>query len=300
MSFPTEPAVPLPTWATDSGSIKIDPGATKRALGWEYAGVGLPYGEAPPFPWVNNELSNNGEWATYFKAVADYMKDNLPVAPTRQFLISGDTLYTLPTSPRKPLYIRIQMIGPGGGGAGSGTGAGNGTDGTFTQFGTNYAFGGKGAVGTTAGAGAGTSASNAFIIDGHYGQNGIVASGSTGVGAVSCAGGAGGAGGFFAGHGQGGTGITDASNLPQSGSTYGGGGGGGGIYTIGLSAGTNISSGGGGGAGGYLDKIIYNPADTYVISIGAGGTGGAAGTGGTTQPGGLGGYGVIFVTEHYQ
>ena len=74
MTFPTEPTQPLPTWATDSGAIKVDPGTTKRAEGWTYAGAGLQYGEAPPFPWVNNELYNNGTWATYFKNALTYVK----------------------------------------------------------------------------------------------------------------------------------------------------------------------------------------------------------------------------------
>lgn len=74
MAFPDEPSVPLPTWATDSGAIKVDPGDTKRGEGWTYAGVGVQYGEAPPFPWVNNEAYNNGQWASYFKDCMDYIK----------------------------------------------------------------------------------------------------------------------------------------------------------------------------------------------------------------------------------
>lgn len=73
MTFPTEPTVPLPTWANDTGAVKVDPGDTRRAEGWKYAGPGLQYGEAPPFPWVNNEAYNNGEWATYFKQGFDYI-----------------------------------------------------------------------------------------------------------------------------------------------------------------------------------------------------------------------------------
>jgi hypothetical protein len=74
MTFPIEPTEPLPTWATDGGAVKVDPGTTKRAEGWAYAGPGLQYGEAPPFPWVNNELYNNGTWATYFKNALTYIK----------------------------------------------------------------------------------------------------------------------------------------------------------------------------------------------------------------------------------
>lgn len=74
MTFPTEPTVPLPTWATDVGAVKVDPGVVKRGEGWVIAGPGLQYGEAPPFPWVNHELFNNGTWATYFKDGLDYVK----------------------------------------------------------------------------------------------------------------------------------------------------------------------------------------------------------------------------------
>lgn len=75
MVFPTEPTVPLPTWATDSGSVKVDPGSTKRAEGWTVAGPGLEYGEAPPFPWVNNEAFNNGEWAKYYQQALEFIRD---------------------------------------------------------------------------------------------------------------------------------------------------------------------------------------------------------------------------------
>lgn len=74
MAFPSEPSVPLPTWATDSGATKVDPGSVKRAEGWVNAGPGIDYGEAPPFPWVNNEAYNNGEWATYFQQALNYIK----------------------------------------------------------------------------------------------------------------------------------------------------------------------------------------------------------------------------------
>jgi hypothetical protein len=39
-------------------------------------------------------------------------------ATVQKFAASGT--YTLPTSPRKPLYVRVEMIGGGGGGGGSG------------------------------------------------------------------------------------------------------------------------------------------------------------------------------------
>lgn len=74
MTFPTAPSVPLPEWATDVGSLKVDPGTTKRALGWTYAMIGVDYGEKPPFQWVNNELYNNGVWANYFSESLDYIK----------------------------------------------------------------------------------------------------------------------------------------------------------------------------------------------------------------------------------
>jgi len=96
MTFPIEPTEPLPTWATDGGAVKVDPGTTKRAEGWAYAGPGLQYGEAPPFPWVNNELYNNGTWATYFKNALTYIKsgtfDGSVTAQTGFTAITGNII----------------------------------------------------------------------------------------------------------------------------------------------------------------------------------------------------------------
>jgi len=98
MTFPIEPTEPLPTWATDGGAVKVDPGTTKRAEGWAQAGPGLQYGEAPPFPWVNNELYNNGTWATYFKNALTYIKsgtfDGSVTAQTGFTATTGDIIAT--------------------------------------------------------------------------------------------------------------------------------------------------------------------------------------------------------------
>ena len=44
------------------------------------------------------------------------------LAPTVQVFTSGSGTYTLPTKPRKPLYIKGKMVRGGGGGSGSGSG----------------------------------------------------------------------------------------------------------------------------------------------------------------------------------
>jgi hypothetical protein len=70
-------------------------------------------------------------------------------APTVQTFTSGSGTYTLPTSPRTPLYIEIEMVGGGGGGAG-GAGLGtSGANGGTTTFGTSLLSAGGGMSGAT-------------------------------------------------------------------------------------------------------------------------------------------------------
>jgi hypothetical protein len=75
MTFPSQPSIDLPRWATDSGAVKTEPSSAKRNLGWEYAGAGLQYGEAPPFPWVNWLNYSTGEWLNYCAAALTYIKN---------------------------------------------------------------------------------------------------------------------------------------------------------------------------------------------------------------------------------
>jgi len=67
--------IPLPVWAygTSPEAAKADPGNTKRELGWTTV-PDQTYGEQPPLQWQNNEMFNNGQWATYFKEATDYLK----------------------------------------------------------------------------------------------------------------------------------------------------------------------------------------------------------------------------------
>ncbi len=84
------------------------------------------------------------------------------VAPTVQRFTTGTAqTYTTPTSPRSPLYIKVQMVGGGGGGGPSGTGGGSaGNNGAASTFGSQLSAGGGnggGGVSTTDGANGGTS-----------------------------------------------------------------------------------------------------------------------------------------------
>lgn len=206
--------------------------------------------------------------------------------PTIQTLTSSGT-YTLPTSPRKPLWINVRMVGGGGGGGGSGTGTSGGTGGNGgnSTFGSSLltANGGGGAANYTAGTpGTGTLSAPAInngSFDGQYGQGGqTVLAGQTLVGGI----------GGSTMLGLGGPG-TIAGPGPAVG--YGSGGAGG----QGSGA---VNSGAGGGSAASINAIITNPSATYAYAVGAAGT---AGTGGTSgAPGAVGGIGTIIVTEFYQ
>lgn len=219
------------------------------------------------------------------------------VAPTVQTITAtGAGTYTLPSSPRTPLYIRVRLVGAGGGGGGSGSAAGSsgGTGGTtFFRVGASpdllVGVGGNGG-GLTGGAGG--SGGTASLGSGPVGialQGGGGAGGGIGGGVNVLGGSTGGSsafGGGAAGSGFGGAGSAAPAN------TGGGAGGGGSNGTA------TVATGGGGGAGGFVDAIITSPASSYSYSVGVGGTAGSAGTSGLG--GGVGGSGLIIVEEYYQ
>lgn len=209
-----------------------------------------------------------------------------PIAPTVQ-LPSG-TLYTLPTTPRAPLFIRVRMSGGGGGGAGiSASGMrGAGGLGGVTSFGPIAAGGGAGASGSDGAAGgtpSATPSADIRIVQASAGGTGGSASNS---GSASGPSGSGGTNPFGGGANPG------AENQPGRNAIAGTGGGG-----AGAGCSTNGCSGGG-GAGAYVEAIITHPAASYALQVGLGGNGGTAGTGG--QRGGNGAAGMIIVEEYYQ
>ncbi len=222
------------------------------------------------------------------------------VAPTVQKFTSGSGTYTLPSSPRAPLYIKVRMVGGGGGGGGSGTIAG--TPGSAAGNGGNTTFGTTLLV-----ANGGNGASN-WVQNSNSGLGGTGGTASLGTGPIGTAiqGGAGQGGGqdvaasgLNGGQGAaspfGGVGAGGAANANQTGvaaiANSGSGGGGAG-------AGSSSFGGAGGGSGGFVDAVINSPDATYSYAVGAAGTAGAAGTSGSA--GGAGGSGYIEVTEHYQ
>lgn len=228
-------------------------------------------------------LYTNGNWSSI----------SLPM--TTQRLTASGT-YTLPTSPRKPVYIKVKMIGGGGGGGGGGnvTPGGNGGDTTFstasgTTFITAGGGGGSATTGVSVNGGVGgvvtvNSPAVALIaVRGSVGGNG-----STGM--VNGSGGNGGTG-FFGGAGGGSTGG-NVSTTAYAAANSGAGGGGGSTITA-------TVAGNGGGSGGYIEASITNPDATYLFTIGAGGTR-ATGNPGTGYDGGNGGSGIIIVEEYYQ
>ena len=214
------------------------------------------------------------------------------IAPTVQKFTSSSGTYTLPTSPRTPLYIRVRAVGAGGGGGGGGTTAVNGTGGNSTTFGTSLLVaggGGGGAGGSIATGGIGGSSSLGsgpvgLAATGNSGGTGSNSGGST----VSYQTGGVGGGGAFGGAGYSGGPTESGGNAAAN---SGGGGGGGGTGT-GVA---NEWAGGGGGAGGFVDAIITSPLSTYAWVVGGGGAGAS-----NTYNGGNGGSGLIIVEEHYQ
>lgn len=193
---------------------------------------------------------------------------------------------------RKPgcTAINVRMVGGGGGGGSSGTAAlHDGAGGGNTVFGSlqcNGGNGGSGGGGSTGGVGGAASG-------GDLNYTGGIGGGVNGGSNVGGAGGgnAGGQGGvsFF-----GGAGMSPAGSNPgiAAVASSGSGGSGASAYAPGSIAGAC-----GGGAGGYLEKLIVNPAASYSYTVGTGGAGGAAGTGGFA--GGSGGSGIIIIDEYY-
>lgn len=216
------------------------------------------------------------------------------VAPTIQKFLTGSGTYTLPVSPRVPLYIRVTAVGAGGGGGGSGFGAGSAGDGSDTAFGTTLIIssGGKGGKSFDSGSGTGSGGLGGAATlgsgplglafqgsAGNGGSGGVSATFSGGSGGATPLGGAGGT------TGSSGSGGGNVNAIANTGSGAAGGSGGGDGF-----------SGGGGGAGGYVNAIITSPASTYTYSIGTGGTAGS----GVTASGGTGADGMILVEEFYQ
>jgi hypothetical protein len=210
-------------------------------------------------------------------------------APTVQVFTSGSSTYTLPTSPRTPLYIKVTLSGGGGGGGGNSTA---GQTGGTTTFGTSLlsATGGVGGM-TTGGAGSGGApsiSSPAVALVSLVGGSGSIAS-TTATAAITATGGIGGTN-PFGGAGTGGNGNVNTGS-PASANTGAGGGGAGNYGTATLSL-------GGGGAGGYLEAIISSPSSTYSYSVGAAGSAGSVT--GSYEAGSNGGSGIIIVQEFYE
>lgn len=207
---------------------------------------------------------------------------------------SHNGTYQLPSSPRPPLYIEVEMAGAGAGGSGGTSGAvtsGAGGNGGNTTFGSslltaNGGIGAPGSTGSDAGGAGGTATINSpaigFVISGSNGESQSRASGSNYQYAGS---------GGSSHLGLGAPGGAP-NNAGTSGNAPGSGGGGGGS----IDSGGNLGSGGGGG--GFLHAIINNPSSTYTFQVGAGGTGGTNNGGGGV--GGSGYKGAIIIKEIYQ
>lgn len=225
-----------------------------------------------------------------------------PYVPTQQIFTSGSGTYIPPTSPRAPLYIRVQGYAPGGGGEGSGQGStgGDGTTGGNTTFsgpgGTFTVHGGGGGTFAEAGLGGTYSISSSFPGISRNGQNGAVNDGILYDSAFSASpnrlvlflpGGVGGSG-IFPGAGQS---WTHLNAVPDTGS------GGCGASIGSDSTAHNLwNSGMGGGGGAWFDYIL--PAGNYAYNIGSKGLGGSSGTGGAA--GGDASNGGLIITEYYQ
>lgn len=197
------------------------------------------------------------------------------LAPTKQYLLSGSSAtYTTPANCRK---IIIQAVGAGGGGGGSGTPGSGGTGGTTTFNSINAAGGvGGGSSASSFGTGGtGGTGTADFRLDGGDGQGGASS-------ATTFSGGTGGSS-LFGGAGGGSAASANGSNGKAN--TGGGGSG---------AKASAQNPGPGGGAGQYFELGIVSPSATYTYTIGAGGTAGSG-----TNTGGVGGTGVIIVTEYY-
>ena len=200
---------------------------------------------------------------------------------------AGDATLTF-TAWKRPLYLRVRMVGGGGGSSGSGTASGGsgGLGGTST-FGTYLSAGGGsgGVYGTSGGGAGGTATITLYLgttINGQKGHNGPAV--NAGVGVSGRDGGMSQLGPGGVGLGVSGAGVAAVANS---------GGGGAGACTAGTSVGGSSS----GGGGGYLEVLIPNTTLTNAYEVGAGGT---AGTTTTGDIGAAGGSGFIIVEEFYQ
>jgi hypothetical protein len=204
--------------------------------------------------------------------------------------------YTVPTSPRSPLYIEIEMAGAGGGGTGSGEGspAAAGSGGA-TAFGTALIVcgGGSGSPAFTAGGAGGLVTANSGPIywtttngpAGNLGGNPVESSSDTypgGLGGITPLGGA-----------SSNIGPDNTSALAAQPNT--GSGGSGSSFSA---AGATLVAGSGGGAGAYVKALISSLSSTYLYAVGTGGIGGPAAASGFA--GGQGGSGVVKIKELYQ
>lgn len=218
------------------------------------------------------------------------------IPPTVQIFTSGSSNYTVPSSPRVPLYLKVTAVGGGGAGGGSSTTGGIGTGGNQTTFGTSLltAGGGGGGPGGSSGGASGGAGGSATINSPAITLKSF--SGGTGSGAdnnnatnIFLQGGSGGTNALGGGGAAGAAGAAGGAGVTNSGA---GGGGAGQGTALG-------SSGAGGGAGAYIEAIIASPvaAAVYAYSVGGTSAGGAAGTG---AAGGGGAAGIIIVEEYYQ
>lgn len=204
---------------------------------------------------------------------------NSAVGSTRSSVnATGAGTYTTPPGCGQ---LRIRMVAGGGGGAGSGTGSlGNGGNGGDTSFNAIVATHGNGALATQQGGGGAAGAGTANLrIPGQAGGAGLTTGAATSFAPIGGLGGS-----SSLGFGQSWGGVA-AANSGAGGSGADG------------QVGTAVGAGGGGGGAEYVELIINNPAATYAISVGVGGTAGTAGTGGNA--GKAGGSGIIIVDEYY-
>jgi hypothetical protein len=240
-----------------------------------------------PYTFQNGTTADATQINADFAQIVNNVNTNVPTllsasAPVTTILITGTSLtYNTPLdgAGRLPLYLEVEMWGPGGGG-GEGNAVGTaGGDGTAaTVFGTLSAGFGKGGGNNGPGGDGGLASGGDINIKGSRGQ-GSPPPNATGQGGMGGPGPYGGA--ALPGL------PNTAGLLPAANSGSGGTGGG----STG-SAGT----GGGGGAGGYLKKRILTPTSSYTYTVGLGG---AASTG-TGNHGAKGADGLISVTAHWQ
>jgi hypothetical protein len=280
-------AVVLPSCASMSGRV-----ITIAKVGTDTTAVTINTASTTDkFDWgvTSTNLLNPGERVTLYCDGTAWHVQSSNRAPTRQsFTTTGAFTYTLPTA-RKPVMIRVKMVGGGGGGGGSATAANGtgsaGSSGGNTTFGTSFltCTGGNGGNGANNSPQASNTGGTATI---GTGAVGIALTGGSGGGGSYPSANATMTGGWGAVSPFGGGGGQQRDAIANTGS---GGGGGENTDTAGF------SSGYGGGAGGYIDAMIVQPSTSYTGSVGTGGGGGGGNINGSA-----GGSGVVIVEEQYQ